>query len=113
MNSKSSNTCKINILDKNYVINCGSSEKDMLLKSVDFLNKRIKDTRSSGSISGGEKIVVMTALNIVYDYLSSKNGAKSETETQISDNRQIEKKLHKINKKIEAALYKHKQIDLT
>jgi cell division protein ZapA len=108
MSSKPSDTCKIRILDKDYAINCGPGERDMLMKSVDFLNNRIKETRSSGSVTGGEKIIVMTALNIVYDYLSS----EKETESEVEDNSQTTKKLKKMNKKIEAALHQHQQIEL-
>jgi cell division protein ZapA len=121
MNSKPSDTCKIRVLDKDYIINCQSSERDMLMKSADFLNQRIKETRASGTLSGGEKIVVMTALNLVYDYLNTEKikVTKSEiastepTESKIEDNDKTAKKLKQINKKIETALHQHQQIELT
>jgi len=113
MSSKPSDTCKIRVLDKDYVINCQSSERDKLLKSADYLNKRIKETRSSGTLSGGEKIVVMTALNLVYDYLNSDNSSENESESKIEDNDKTTKKLKQINKKIETALHQHQQIELT
>ena len=121
MSSKLSDTCKIRVLDKDYVINCQSSERDMLMKSADFLNKRIKETRSSGTLSGGEKIIMMTALNLVYDYLKSEKqelaeseeNANVEADTNIVDNEKTAKKLKQINKKIETALHHHQQIQLT
>ena len=109
MSQQSLNTCKIKILDKDYVINCQSEERDMLKKSADFLNQRINETRNSGAISGGEKIVVMTALNLVYDYLSKE--LKTEAKSDISE--KTAKKLYQLNKKIEDALHKHQQIELT
>jgi cell division protein ZapA len=121
MSDKSKETCKIRVLEKDYVINCSSSERDKLVKSADFLNERITETRASGSLSGGEKIMVMTALNLVYDFLLAgrDRDANKEVESnghasdaQDSDE-QVTKKLQKLNKKIEKALYQHQQIELT
>ena len=121
MSDKSKETCKIRVLEKDYVINCNSSERDKLVKSADFLNERITETRASGSLSGGEKIMVMTALNLVYDFLltGSDGDVNKELEpnSQGSDDQgsgeQVTKKLQKLNKKIEKALYQHQQIELT
>lgn len=115
MSPKPSDTCKIKVLDKDYIINCESSERDMLMKSADYLNQRIKETRSSGNLSGGEKIVVMTALNLVYDYLNSEKETENVakiTDEKIEINDKTTKKLKQINKKIEAALHQHQQIEL-
>ncbi|MFK5985611.1 MAG: cell division protein ZapA [Pseudomonadota bacterium] len=109
MSQKSSDTCRIRILEKEYVINCKADERDMLKKSADYLNQRIKETRTTGGVTGGEKIVVMTALNLVYDYLSK----EGKTEAQTDDNDKVTQKLQQINKKIETALHKHQQIELT
>jgi cell division protein ZapA (FtsZ GTPase activity inhibitor) len=116
MSPKSQETCKIRILEKDYVINCSSSERDKLEKSADFLNERIIETRESGSLSGGEKIMVMTALNLVYDFLiagsDNETNKKVEIDKQGSDEK-VTKKLQKLNKKIEHALHQHQQIELT
>ncbi len=105
MSKKNAKGCSIRVLDKEYVINCDESEKEMLLKSADFLNERIKEIRSSGSLMGGERIMVMTALNISYDYLKARENS--------CNNEQDIKRLQKLNRKVEAALHENKQIELS
>ena len=105
MTKEDSNHCNITVLDKDYAISCKEEERVMLMKSAEFLNEKIKETRTSGNISGGERIVVMTALNIVYEFLLAQESQQ--------DNHQLNKKLAKMNKKIETALRSTQQIELT
>ncbi|MBF0266651.1 MAG: cell division protein ZapA [Gammaproteobacteria bacterium] len=105
MSQNNSNNCNVRILDKEYSINCSDNEKEMLLKSAHVLNEKIKETRSGGNIAGGERIMVMTALNIVYELLQSQTQQVHDTET--------EKRLKKINTKMAKMLTIHQQIELT
>ncbi len=108
MSQPSTETCKIRILDRDYAINCKPEEREILKKSAEFLSKRVNETRIAG-VKGGEKIIVMTALNIVHDYLSNEIITSEETD----DSEKTTKKLKQINKKIKVALHKHQQIELT
>ena len=104
MSKKSAKGCTIRVLDKDYVINCEENEKEMLIQSADFLNQRVKEIRTSSTISGGEKIMVLTALNICYDYLKLQQ-QKSEDTSQLEY-------LQKLNKKISDALDKYRQAEV-
>lgn len=64
----------VNILEKEYTVACTDDERDSLYTSVEFLNEKMKEVRSNGKVVGSERIVVMSALNIVHEYLEYKNG---------------------------------------
>jgi len=105
MSQNNSSNCSVRILDKDYSINCSENEKEMLIKSAELLNQKIKETRASGNIAGGERIMVMTALNIVYDLLQSQTQQQHDSDT--------EKRLKKLNNKMAKMLTIHQQIELT
>lgn len=60
----------IRILDKEYVVSCPDGEQDALFQSAAFLNERMQEARATGNVMGAERIAVMTALNLVHDYLN-------------------------------------------
>lgn len=70
----------VRILDKEYTVACTDKERDSLLKSVEFLNTKIKDVRSNGKVAGSERIVVMAALNIVHEFLEYKDQNEGVTD---------------------------------
>ena len=61
----------ISILDKEYKIACPSGEQSALLASAEYLDRKMREVRDSGSIIGSERIAVITALNIAHDLLNS------------------------------------------
>ena len=63
----------VNILDKEYTVACTGEERESLHASVEFLNEKIKEVRSSGKVAGSERVVVMTALNIVHELLEARS----------------------------------------
>ena len=64
---------KIQILDKEYQVNCAPEEKEVLLESATLVNKKMEEIRKSSSIIGLERIAVMTALNLAHDVIDGKN----------------------------------------
>ena len=69
--SKDSNSLNIKILDKEYRVACSPDEHDSLLTSADFLNDKLNEIRSKGSILGSERIAIMVALNLAHELLQS------------------------------------------
>ncbi len=59
----------IHILDKEYVVSCPEDEQEALRESAAFLNRRMQEARAGGKVLGSERLAVMTALNVVHDYL--------------------------------------------
>jgi cell division protein ZapA len=64
---------KIQILDKEYQVNCAPEEKEVLLESATLVNNKMEEIRKSSSIIGLERIAVMTALNLAHDVIDGKN----------------------------------------
>jgi cell division protein ZapA len=63
----------ISLLGREYRIACPPEEKELLMAAVKYLDERM-DELSSKTQSGGEKLAVMTALNIAHDFLLYQRG---------------------------------------
>jgi len=72
----------VTILDKEYTVACTDDESEALHNSVEFLNGKMKEVRSSGKVVGSERIVVMAALNIVHEFLESQGNPAISEDTQ-------------------------------
>jgi cell division protein ZapA len=66
-------TLDINLLDKEYHVTCGAEEKSGLLAAVTYLGERLKEAESKTRASG-ERLAVMTALNIAHEFLQFQQG---------------------------------------
>ena len=60
---------KLMILDKDYTIACPDHERQNLIDCAEYLSEKMHSVRESGKIMGTEKVLVMTALNIVHELL--------------------------------------------
>jgi cell division protein ZapA len=83
----------LHILDKDYVVACPESEQDDLLASAHYLNDKIQEVRERGKVSGSERLLVMTALNIVHELLQHKNAKNRYTNPNSVDLQRLEQKL--------------------
>jgi cell division protein ZapA len=83
----------LHILDKDYVVACPESEQDDLLASARHLNDKIQEVRERGKVSGSERLLVMTALNIVHELLQHKNAKSGYTSPNSVDLLRLEQKL--------------------
>ena len=57
-------------MDKEYRVSCPAEEQASLLASAEFLNGKLKEIRSRGSIIGTERIAIMAALNLAHELLN-------------------------------------------
>lgn len=62
------NTLDITLLGKEYRVGCQPEEREALESAVRFLEERFIDLGGKTQASG-EKLAVMTALNIAHEYL--------------------------------------------
>ena len=60
-------------LDKEYRVGCPQDESDNLRASAELLNKKLNETKQSGSVIGAERIAVMTALNLCHEILHNQS----------------------------------------
>ncbi|SDI25873.1 cell division protein ZapA [Pseudomonas panipatensis] len=64
-----SNTLTVQILDKEYCINCPADERVNLESAARYLDSKMREIRSSGKVIGADRVAVMAALNITHDLL--------------------------------------------
>lgn len=69
----SNNSVDIKILDKDYRVACPAEEQDALRASAEFLNGKLDEIRSKGSIIGTERIAVMAALNLAHELVTGQD----------------------------------------
>lgn len=62
-------TARIRILDKDYTVRCRPEEEGALQESARYLSGRMEDAQASGRSLSHDRVAVMTALNITFEYL--------------------------------------------
>ncbi|MEJ2509213.1 MAG: cell division protein ZapA [Gammaproteobacteria bacterium] len=95
----------IHILDKEYLVACPEDERQDLLASADYLDKKMREIRDSGKVVGQDRLAVMAALNIAHELLSRDTG-------NAQNNRELNLRLQGLQEKIEDALLKNRQLEL-
>lgn len=95
----------VTILDKDYQIACKASERDALVESASYLDKKMREIRDSGRVVGLDRIAVIAALNITNEFL----GQKSSNENITTD---IGTRIASIQSKIDAALGSTNQLEV-
>ena len=87
----------IKILEKEYQIACKSDERADLLDSAELLNKRMRQIRESGKVTGLDRIAVMAALNMAHELLqASSKGDSLESDAAL--------RLQAMRERVESAL---------
>ena len=87
----------ISVMEKDYVVSCPPGEEDALRESARVLHERMSAARDAGKTLGTERIAVVTALNIVHEYLTL------DSERRESD-AAFDEHLSRVRQKIEASL---------
>ncbi len=93
----SGNQETIHLLDKEYTVACPADERDGLLESARLLDAKMREIRSGGKVLGNERIVVMAALNVIFELLREK-------QSNSGSNQEIELRLKLIQDKLASAL---------
>lgn len=99
--SKPESTVNVELLGKEYLVACPPENRLDLERAAQLLNARMKDIKDQGKLYGTERVAIMAALNLAYDYLNATCGSDS-TQSQIKQ----------LNSKIEGALAQDQQLDL-
>lgn len=77
--SNETSTLEVFILDKSYRINCPENEQESLRSSAQYLDRKMREIRSSGKVLGLERIAVIAALNISHELLNASRKMESES----------------------------------
>lgn len=96
----------VSILDKEYLIACNDEERHDLMRSADFLDKKMREIRDNGKVIGADRIAVMAALNISHDLLNN-----NTVDPESGSNEQIGTRIKGLQDKIEQALFKSQQME--
>ncbi len=105
---RDSQAVTITILDKEYLIACPEDERHDLMRSADYLDRKMREIRDSGKIIGTERIAVMAALNIAHELL---NGDADENKGERVDPA-IGQRIRSLQNRIEEALYRSRQLEI-
>ncbi len=87
----------VQILDREYRVACQPGEEEALLASARFLDRKMREIKSSGKVIGNDRIAVMTALNLAHELLEYKAMRDHSAE-------HINQRLKSMQEKIEMAL---------
>ncbi len=90
---------EINILGRDFQINCPDSEEEALLQSASYLNQKIDQLKESGVI-GFDRLLLMASLNIIHE--STNNNPENLTQLKL-----VQEKLNNFDKILDQALSNH------
>ena len=62
-------TITASILGKEYQVNCPKDDSAALEKAVEYLNKKMNETKQNSNAIGIDRIAIMTALNLADDLI--------------------------------------------
>lgn len=95
----------VSILDKEYRIGCPADEREALLESAEFLDRKMREIRDKGKVIGSDRIAVMAALNIADELLQLQTRRREYAKSLGSGIRALESK-------IDSALSTSNQLEL-
>lgn len=96
----------ITILGKESQVASPEDEHQTLLQAANFLDKRMREIRSSGKVLGLERIAVMAALNLSYELLNTPSVDSEEASN-------LQQRFELLQNKLDDALKQSEQIGLT
>ena len=97
-------TLDVSILGREYRVACQESEREELLQAVQFVDRRMREIRDSGKITGTERIAVMAGLNIAHELLRSKSGSASTAPAASFDTAGIQRRISAMQSAIDRAM---------
>lgn len=68
-------TLDITILGREFKVACKEDEREELSEAVALLDKRMREIRDAGKVTGTDRIAVMTALNFAHELLRERRTA--------------------------------------
>lgn len=95
----------VRILDKDYQVACPEEEKDDLIASARYLDRKMREIRDGGRIIGTDRIAVMAALNISHELLQVSEG-RQRLESNLTS------RIRAIQERIDQALDRSRQLEL-
>ncbi len=86
----------VTILGKEFLIACPEKERQALLESAEYLDRKMREIHATGKVIGTERTAIMAALNIANELLElRRRGAVSE---------ELSRQIRYLEQKIDTAL---------
>jgi cell division protein ZapA len=105
VSEKEPTAVSVRILDKEYFVGCPPDERNDLLESAEYLNKKMREIRDTGNVVGADRIAVMAALNMANELLRLR---KQDQEIQGN----VSGRVKNMRERVEGALQRTRQLDL-
>ncbi len=67
-----SKTINVTIMGREFRVACPDDEREELLQSVSYLDKKMREIRDSGKVIGSERVAIIAALNITHELLTTR-----------------------------------------
>lgn len=90
---------EINVLGRDFQINCPDGEEESLMQSVNHLNQKVNQLKDSG-IVGFDRILLMASLNII-------NESSNQNPDNLIQLKLVQEKLNNFDKILDQALSQH------
>ena len=100
-------TLEVRLMGKDYRVSCEPAEREALLAAVAFLDARLTETAAKTK-GGGERLAVMTALNLAHELLAAK--ATPENIAAALESESIQRRINFIEAKLDESLAQHEQL---
>jgi cell division protein ZapA len=97
-------TLDVTVLGREYKVACRAEERAELADAVAFLDRRMREIRDSGRISGIERIAVMAALNIANELLRSRREPPCESAVSGLDEAAMQRRIDSMKDAIDQVL---------
>lgn len=65
---------EVSILDRKFRIACAEEEEAGLRQAVEYLDRKMREIRDAGKVTGHERVAIMAALNIAHELLTMRVG---------------------------------------
>ncbi|NNC23933.1 cell division protein ZapA [Salinisphaera sp. USBA-960] len=103
-NKQADNSLTIRILGRDYSVACPEGERESLLRSAEYLSKRMQAIQKRGKTLGIDKVAVMAALNISHDLLElEKHTGAQQAESSEADEA-VRERLSQMEMRIDESL---------
>ena len=96
-------TLDITILGREFKVACKENERAELTEAVALLDKRMREIRDAGKVTGTDRIAVMTALNFAHELLRERRAAAAASAGAI-DGESARRRIQSMQTAIDAAL---------
>lgn len=93
--SLENNVLSIQLLDKTWQIRCPEEKMQDLQKCARYLDNKMRDIALTGKTMSNERIMVMAAMNVIYDLILQQSQKDIYIDSLTSRVRELQNKLEK------------------